>query len=123
MAAITRGTDARPSMPVGYERVSAVKTVAEAVVKGDLLVLGVNGWSKSTAAAPTAKRGFAAQTYAAGRRDCSILTHGEMAQYGTGMTAGVALYPGAAGGLDDVAVIGWVGLIHAINATDVEFTL
>ncbi len=124
MAAITRTAAlTRPQMPVGYERVSAIKTVTEAVAQGDCLVLGPNGWSKGTAATPAAKRGFAAQAYAAGRRDCSILTHGELAHYGTGMTPGAPLYPDAAAGLNDVAVVGFVGMIHAINATDIEFTL
>lgn len=122
MAAATRGPKIHPCIPVGYERVSMIRTVTEAVVAGDLLILGANGWSKSTAASPGDKRGFAAMDYAAGRRDCSIHTHGEMDGF-TGLTPGAPLYPAAAGGLETVAVAGFTGLIHAVSATAIEFTL
>ncbi len=121
MAAITR-VKSRPVTPVGYEFVSAQNIVTVAVVAGDLLVLTVNGWILSTAANPTYKRGFAAQDYYAGQKDCSVLTTGEMDGW-SGMTPGVPLYPDAAGGLNDTAVVGFVGLIHAVSPTRVAFTL
>ena len=121
MAAVTKGAKIRVSVPVGYER-GMRGTVTEDVEEGDLLVLGASGWSRSTAANPANKRGFAAQSYAAGRADCSILTHGNLAGY-TGLTPGAPLFPAAAGGLETVAVAGFTGLIHAISATEIEFTL
>lgn len=121
MAAVTR-VKARPVTPVGYEFVSGVNVVTEDVTAGDLLVLGANGWSKSTASNPANKRGFAAQDYKAGDRFCSILTTGEMDGW-SGMTPGVPLYPDAAGGLETTAVSGFTGLIHAVSATRIAFTL
>lgn len=121
MAVVTR-VKARPTVPVGYERVSAVKTVKVDVVAGDLLVLEADGWAISTAANPTHKRGFAAQDYKAGRNDCSIFTHGEMDGW-SGMTPGVPLFPAAAGALESTPVAGFTGQIHAISATAIEFTL
>jgi hypothetical protein len=121
MATITR-VKCRPSMPVGYERVHSVKVVTEAVVAGDLLILGVNGWSLSPVTTPDAQHGFAAQDYYAGQTDCSILIDGEMDGW-SGMTPGAALYPGAAGILVDVALTGFTGLIHAATATAISFSL
>ena len=121
MAVVTR-VKARPCMAVGYEVVSNVRVVTEAVTAGDLLVLGAAGWSKSTAANPANKRGFAAQDYYAGQRDCSIITTGEMDGW-SGMTRGVPLYPAAAGALETVAVAGFTGLIHADSASRISFTL
>lgn len=120
MAVATR-VKARPCMPVGYEVVMR-GTVSVAVVAGDLLVLSATGWALSTAANPTFKRGFAAQDYAAGRADCSIITTGEMDGW-SGMTPGVPLFPAAAGALEDVAVVGFTGLLHAVSATRIAFTL
>lgn len=121
MAAVTR-VKARPVTPVGYEFVSAQNIVTVAVAAGDLLMLTASGWALSTAASPANKRGFAAQDYYAGQRDCSVLTTGEMDGW-SGMVAGVPLYPDAAGGLNDVAVAGFVGLIHAVSASRIAFTL
>lgn len=121
MAAVTR-VKARPVTPVGYEVVSDVKIVTAAVTAGDMVILTANGWAPSTAANPTYKRGFAAQDYYAGQRDCSILTTGEMDGW-SGMTPGVPLYPDAAAGLETVAVVGFVGLVHAVSATRIAFTL
>lgn len=121
MAAITR-VKARPVTPVGYEVVSDVRVVTVAVVAGDLLVLTVNGWILSTAANPTYKRGYAAQDYYAGQRDCSVLTTGEMDGW-SGMTPGVPLFPDAAGAMNDTPVAGFTGLVHAVSATRIAFTL
>jgi len=109
-------------MPVGYEVVMEASVVTEAVVAGDLLMLGPTGWSRSPATTPAAKRGFAAQDYRAGQKDCSIIIQGEMDGW-SGLTPGAPLYPGATGGLDDAAVAGFVGLIHAVSATRIQFTL
>lgn len=121
MATITR-VKARPTMPVGYEVVHPVKIVTEAVVAGDLLILGANGWSLSPVTTPGAKHGFAAQDYYAGQKNCSILTEGEMDGW-SGMTAGTPLFPGATGTLVDVALAGFVGMIHASSATAITFSL
>lgn len=121
MAVVVKGPRIRPTMPVGYER-GQRGTVTQDVTQGDLLVLGAAGWSLSTAADPANKRGFAAQDYVSGRADCSILTHGNLDGY-TGLIAGVPLYPAAAGALETVAVVGFTGLMHAISATEIEFTL
>jgi len=110
-------------MPVGYEVVSSVRNVTEAVLAGDLLMLGPNGWAKSAATTPAAKRGFAAMDYAAGRADCSVVTSGELSGF-TGLVTGDPLFPSAvAGGLETVAVVGFTGLIHAVSATMIAFTL
>jgi hypothetical protein len=109
-------------MPPGYEVVSTAATVTEAVQAGDLLILGASGWSRSPNTTPAAKHGFAAQNYAAGQTNCSILFHGEMDGW-TGLTPGAPLYPGVTGGLDDAAVTGFTGLIHALSATRIGFTL
>ena len=122
MAAVARSSACFPCMPPGYEVVSAAAVAGEALTAGDLVVLTATGWFKSTATNPANKRGFAAQNYKAGQTNCSILFHGEMDGW-TGLTPGVPLYPGAAGGLDDVAVTGFTGLIHALSATRVGFTL
>lgn len=120
MAAVTKGT-AYPSVPVGEMRVIR-GTVTQDVAAGDLLVRGANGWSIGDATVPANKRGFAAMNYKAGDNHCSIFTHGQMSGW-TGLTPGTPLYPGAAGGLDTVAVTGFTGLIHAISTDAVEFTL
>jgi len=122
MAAVTRSSTVYPCMPPGYEVVSTAATVTENVAAGDLLMLGAAGWSRSPATTPAAKRGFAAQSYVAGQSNCSILFHGEMDGW-TGLTPGAPLYPGATGGLDDAAVAGFTGLIHALSATRIGFTL
>jgi len=124
MAAVTKGTKVRPCMPVGYERVSHIRTVTEDVEAGDLLILGANGWSLSDGTDPDGKYGFAAQDYAAGRKDCSVLGDGEMDGF-TGLTAGTPLFPSTTveGGLDTTAVVGFTGRIHAVSATMIEFSL
>jgi hypothetical protein len=121
MAAVTR-VKARVVTPVGYEVVSPAQTVTENVTAGDLLILGASGWSRSPNTTPAAKHGFAAQDYVAGQSDCSVLFAGEMDGW-SGLTPGAPLYPGATGGLDDAAVTGFVGLIHALTATRISFTL
>lgn len=121
MAAVTR-VKARVVTPVGYEFVTPAQTVTEAVTAGDLLILSATGWARSGAATPAAKHGFAAQDYVSGQSDCSILTTGEMDGW-SGLTPGAPLYPGVTGGLDDAAVAGFVGLIHAVSATRIAFTL
>jgi hypothetical protein len=120
MAIATR-VKARPSFPVGEGRVVR-GTVTEDVTAGELLIRGANGWSRSTAADPANKRGFAAQDYKAGDAHCSILLQGQMEGW-TGLTPGAPLYPAAGGALETVAVAGFTGLIHAISATAVEFVL
>ena len=123
MAVVAKGTKVRPCVPVGYEVVSDVRVVTENVTAGDLLILGPNGWSRSTNATPANKRGFAAQDYAAGRADCSIFTSGELDGF-TGLVPGDPLYPSAtAGAIDTTALAGFVGLIHAVSATRIAFTL
>lgn len=121
MAAVTR-VKARPCMPVGAEVVSPGATVTVAVVAGDLLELVAAGWQLSTAANPARKRGFAAQDYYAGQKDCSIIWSGEMDGF-SGLVVGDPLYPAAAGGLETVAVVGFTGLVHAVTASRIAFTL
>lgn len=121
MAVVTR-VKARPCMPVGYEVVSPAATVSVACVAGDLMEKVSGVWQLSTAANPTRKRGFAAQNYYAGQKDCSIIHHGEMDGW-SGLIDGDPLYPAAAGALETVAVVGFVGLIHAVSTTRIQFTL
>lgn len=122
MALVTKGALIRPSFAVGYEVFSQVTVVTEDVEAGDLLILTADGWSISTAANPTHKRGFAVQDYLAGRADCSIATTGELEGF-TGLTPGVPLYPAAAGDLETTAVVGFTGLLHAVSETAIAFTL
>lgn len=120
MAAVTRNK-ARYVTPVGYEVVEKAATVTEAVVAGDLLVLGAGGWSKAPIAGITEAMGMAIQDYAAGRGDCSVLIQGEMDGF-AGMTAGAPLYPSTAtaGGLDTVAIAGATVRIRAVTPTRVR---
>lgn len=130
MAAVTRASTARPTMPPGYEDVAAGITLAgEDLEAGDLVYLdGADGWkaATSTEALAGSQLGFAAQDFATGRNDCSILLRGEM-YYGSGMTPGAPLWPGAvAGDLDDAAYELVAGtnappMIHASTATDIRF--
>lgn len=130
MAAVTRNTQARPSMPPGYENTAAGITLAgEAIEAGDLVYLnGTSGWELATSTEALAGKqlAFAAQDYDAGRNDCSFLIEGEL-EYGSGMTPGAPLYPGAvAGDLDDAAYELAVGvdappMIWAQTATSIRF--
>lgn len=108
MAAVTRSTEtARPAMPPGYEIVAAGITLAGADLEaGDICYLdGSNGWKLATATLGRTKQcAFAAQDYAAGRNDCSMLIEGELDNYAEGMTPGDALFLGSvAGDLDTAA--------------------
>ena len=106
MSAVTRATRARPQMPPGYEKVHPIKLAGAALEAGDLCYLdGTNGWKLATKTQEIAgtQLAFAAQDYAIGRGDCSMLTEGELS-YGSGMTPGAPLFPGTvAGDLDDAA--------------------
>jgi hypothetical protein len=124
-------------MPPGYEDVASGNTLASVALEaGDLVYLdGDNGWDLATSTiAITGKQlGFAAQDYAEGRNDCSILLKGEL-EYGTGMTPGAPLFPGGvAGDLVDVAptfyaagttpavAVPMIPQIHAATATRIRF--
>lgn len=108
MAAVERDTQtARPAMPPGYEIVAAGITLAGAELEaGDICYLdGTNGWKPATAIlGRSAQCAFAAQDYAIGRNDCSMLIEGELDNYSTDMSPGAPLYLGTvAGDLDDAA--------------------
>lgn len=130
MAAVTRITPARPTMPPGYEDVAAgILLAGEDLEAGDLVYLdGADGWklATSTEAIAGTQLGFAAQDYDLGMNNCSILLRGEM-YYGSGMTPGAPLFPGAvAGDLDDAAYELAVGvdapaMIHAATASTIRF--
>lgn len=102
MAAVTR-VKARPCSPPAYEVVESAAVLTEAVVAGDLLILGAAGWSKATTTTDNA-HGIALQDGYAGQRDASIGIQGEMDGF-SGMTPGAPLYPSTAvaGGIDTVA--------------------
>lgn len=136
MAAVTRATKARPVMPPGEERTANGITLAGAALEaGDAVYLdGTNGWKLATAVLARAHQcGFAAQDYAIGRTDCSILLQGEL-EYGTDLTPGAPLWIGSvAGDLVDVAVtVAYVTTpdiavpdapkIYAATATRIRFT-
>ena len=107
MAAVTRGSNVRPTMPPGYEDVAAIITLAgEDLEAGDAVYLdGTDGWKLATNTEVVAGKqcGMAAQDYDQGRNDCSILLEGEM-EYATGLTPGAPLWIGSvAGDLVDAA--------------------
>lgn len=130
MAAVARNTTARPMMPPGYENTASGITLAgEDMEAGDIVFLdGTNGWmlATSTEAIAGSQLAFAAQDYDAGRNDASFLIEGEL-EYGSGMTPGAPLFPGAvAGDLDDAAYELATGvnappMIWAKTATQIRF--
>ena len=137
MAAVTRIATAHPIMPPGYEDTAAIHTTAgEALEAGDLVYLdGTDGWKLATETEAVAGKqlGFAAQDYMSGEVGISILLRGEM-EYGSGMTPGDPLWPGAvAGDLDDTApdfyaaattpavAVPLTPNIHAMSATAIRF--
>jgi hypothetical protein len=127
-------------MPPGYEYVAPPKhaVAAEDLEAGELCYLDEDGWHLATATEAVAgsRLGFAAQDYAEGRQDCSILFQGELDGF-SGMTPGAPIYPsaGTAGGLDTSAPAYYAAAttpavsvpaaprIWALSATSIYFDL
>lgn len=118
MAAVTR-VKARPCAPAGYE-VNDKGVLAEAVVAGDLLVNGADGWALADEAAEA--HGIALQDGYAGQAGFSIGIQGEMDGF-SGMTPGTDLYPSAtvAGGIATDAVVGATVRIRAVTASRIRY--
>lgn len=118
MAAVNR-VKARPCTVVGYEVVDK-GTLTEAVVAGDLLKNGANGWSKLAAGATEAD-GIALQDGYAGQSGFSVGIEGEMDGW-SGMVPGTPLYPSGAvaGGLDTTAA--GVIRVKAASATRIRYS-